>query len=73
MGDYNYYDFENVDDFEKNVKYHFDFIGNILIVVKFCMVDSDVEFIMNGTNHLNKSIVSYPFAIFENIERHNGT
>jgi hypothetical protein len=37
------------------------------------MVDSDVEFIMNGTNHLNKSIVSYPFAIFENIERHNGT
>jgi hypothetical protein len=31
------------------------------------MVDSDVEFIMNGTNHLNKSIVSYPFAIFENI------
>jgi virginiamycin A acetyltransferase len=28
------------------------------------MVDSDVEFIMNGTNHLNKSIVSYPFAIF---------
>jgi virginiamycin A acetyltransferase len=59
MGDYNYYgDFENV-DFEKNVKYNFDFIGNILIVVKFCMVDSDVEFIMNGTNHLNKSIVSY--------------
>jgi hypothetical protein len=30
------------------------------------MVDSDVEFIMNGTNHLNKSIVSY----FRNIWEH---
>jgi len=28
VGDYTYYDdFDNVENFEKNVKYHFDFIG----------------------------------------------
>ena len=28
------------------------------------MIASDVVFIMNGANHLSKSISSYPFAIF---------
>ena len=65
VGDYTYYDdFEDVNNFEKNVKYHFDFIGDKLIIGKFCMIASDVTFIMNGANHLNKSISSYPFAIF---------
>lgn len=49
VGDYTYYaDFEHVDRFEKNVKYHFDFIGDRLIIGKFCMIASDVTFIMNG-------------------------
>jgi virginiamycin A acetyltransferase len=65
VGDYTYYDdFENVNNFEKNVKYHFDFIGDKLIIGKFCMIASDVQFIMNGANHLTKSISSFPFAIF---------
>jgi virginiamycin A acetyltransferase len=65
IGDFTYYDdFENVDNFEKNVKYHFDFIGDKLIIGKFCMIASDVKFIMNGANHLSKSISSFPFAIF---------
>jgi virginiamycin A acetyltransferase len=65
IGDYTYYDdFENVNNFEQNVKYHFDFIGDKLIIGKFCMIASDVKFIMNGANHLTKSISSYPFAIF---------
>ncbi|MCB9207509.1 MAG: CatB-related O-acetyltransferase [Ignavibacteriales bacterium] len=65
VGDYTYYDdFEDVNNFEKNVKYHFDFIGDKLIIGKFCMIASDVKFIMNGANHLSKSISSYPFAIF---------
>lgn len=65
VGDYTYYDdFENVENFEKNVKYHFDFVGDKLIIGKFCMIASDVKFIMNGANHLSKSISSYPFAIF---------
>jgi len=65
VGDYTYYDdFEHVENFEKNVKYHFDFIGDKLKIGKFCMIASDVVFIMNGANHLSKSISSYPFAIF---------
>jgi virginiamycin A acetyltransferase len=67
IGDYTYYDdFENVENFEKNVKYHFDFIGDKLIIGKFCMIASDVKFIMNGANHLTKSLTAYPFAIFGN-------
>jgi virginiamycin A acetyltransferase len=65
VGDYTYYDdFENVENFEKNVKYHFDFIGDKLIIGKFCMIASDVTFIMNGANHLTDAISTYPFAIF---------
>ncbi len=65
VGDYTYYDdFETVENFEKNVKYLFDFVGDKLIIGKFCMIASDVTFIMNGGNHLNESLSSYPFAIF---------
>ncbi|MGV7106840.1 CatB-related O-acetyltransferase [Flavobacterium sp. U410] len=67
VGDYTYYDdFENVENFEKNVKYHFAFVGDKLIIGKFCMIASDVKFIMNGANHLTNSLTAYPFAIFGN-------
>jgi virginiamycin A acetyltransferase len=67
VGDYTYYDdFENVENFEKNVKYHFDFVGDKLIIGKFCMIASGVTFIMNGANHLSNAITAYPFAIFGN-------
>lgn len=65
VGDYTYYDdFERVENFEKNVKYLFEFVGDKLIIGKFCMIASDVTFIMNGANHLSESITSYPFSIF---------
>ncbi len=65
VGDYTYYDdFETIDNFEKNVKYLFDFTGDKLIIGKFCMIASDVTFIMNGANHLSEAISTYPFAIF---------
>lgn len=65
VGDYTYYDdFEDVHNFEKNVRYHYDFSTDKLIIGKFCMIASGVEFIMNGANHLTESISAYPFAIF---------
>jgi len=65
VGDYTYYDdFETVGNFEKNVKYLFDFVGDQLIIGKFCMIASDVKFIMNGANHLSHAISAYPFAVF---------
>lgn len=65
VGDYTYYDdMENVHHFERNVRYHFDFVGDKLIIGKFCMIASDVTFIMNGANHLTDAISTYPFAVF---------
>ena len=67
VGDYTYYDdFENVENFVKNVKYLFDFTGDKLVIGKFCMIASGVTFIMNGANHLTESVSSYPFAVFGN-------
>jgi len=65
VGDYTYYDdFKDVHQFENNVKYLFDFSGDQLIIGKFCMIASDVSFIMNGGNHASAGISAYPFAIF---------
>ncbi|GAB3760838.1 CatB-related O-acetyltransferase [Spirosoma pomorum] len=65
VGDYTYYDdFDDVANFQKNVRYLFDFTGDRLQIGKFCMIASGVEFIMNGANHLVNAVTSYPFAIF---------
>ncbi|MGF1519688.1 MAG: CatB-related O-acetyltransferase [Nodosilinea sp.] len=65
VGDYTYYDdFENPENFERNVLYHFDFIGDRLIIGKFCSIASDVKFIMNGGNHRTDWLTNYPFPIF---------
>ena len=66
VGEYTYYDdLEDVHNFKKNVKYHFSFTGERLIIGKFCMIASGVSFIMGGANHLTNAISTYPFAIFE--------
>jgi virginiamycin A acetyltransferase len=65
VGDFTYYhDFEHPENFEKNVLYHFDFIGDKLIIGKFCAIASNVKFVMNGGNHTLSSFTTYPFAIF---------
>ena len=65
VGDFTYYDdFEDVANFEKNVKYLFDFTGDKLFIGKFCAIASGVTFLMNGGNHLVDAISTYPFSIF---------
>ena len=67
IGDYTYYDDpENSEDFERNVLYHFPFIGDKLIVGKFCAIGRGAKFIMNGANHKLDGISTYPFYIFGN-------
>ena len=67
VGDYTYYDdFDNPENFERNVLYHFDFIGDKLIIGKFCAIASDVKFIMNGGNHRTDWLTNYPFPVFGN-------
>jgi virginiamycin A acetyltransferase len=65
VGDFTYYaDFDDVHNFEKNVKYHFDFNNDKLIIGKFCSIAHGVEFILNGGNHQVEAISTYPFNIF---------
>ena len=70
VGRYTYFDAtgtprERAEDFERqNVLYHFDFIGDKLVIGSFCAIGSGVRFIMNGANHQIDGISTYPFAIF---------
>lgn len=67
VGDYTYYDDpEGPERFESNVLYHFPFIGDKLIIGKFCAIAKDVTFIMNGANHKMSGFSTYPFQIFAN-------
>lgn len=67
VGDYTYYDDpEDSENFERNVLYHFPFIGDKLIIGKFCALARGVKFIMNGANHKLSGISTYPFQIFAN-------
>lgn len=67
IGDYTYYDDpEDSENFERNVLYHFPFIGDKLIIGKFCALARGVKFIMNGANHRMSGISTYPFQIFGN-------
>lgn len=65
IGEYTYYDDpEDSENFERNVLYHFPFIGDKLIIGKFCALSRGVKFIMNGANHRMSGFSSYPFEIF---------
>ena len=65
IGDYTYYDDpDGPENFEKNVLYHFDFIGDKLIIGQFCAIATGVKFIMNGANHNIGGFSTYPFPIF---------
>ncbi len=65
VGDYSYYD-DPVDakNFERQVLYHYPFIGDQLIIGKFCAIATGVTFIMNGANHKMSGFSTYPFQIF---------
>ncbi|MFN8832280.1 MAG: CatB-related O-acetyltransferase [Alphaproteobacteria bacterium] len=64
VGDYTYYDDpEDVYNFEKNVLYLFDFMGDKLIIGKFCQIATGVRFIMNGSNHAMNGFSTYPFKV----------
>lgn len=67
IGDYTYYDDpEDSEAFERNVLYHYPFIGDKLIIGKFCALARDIKFIMNGANHKLNGFSTYPFQIFGN-------
>jgi virginiamycin A acetyltransferase len=67
VGDYTYYD-DPVDseNFERNVLYHYPFIGDRLIIGRFCALAEGVKFIMNGATHKMWGLSTFPFSIFGN-------
>ena len=48
-------------DFESHVTHHYDFIGDKLIIGKFCQIAAGVEFVMNGANHQMNAVSTFPF------------
>jgi virginiamycin A acetyltransferase len=65
IGDYTYYDDpDGPENFAKNILYHYPFIGDKLIIGKFCAIAKGARFIMNGANHKLSGISTYPFSIF---------
>ena len=65
VGDYTYYDDpDDSENFERNVLYHYPFIGDRLVIGKFCAIARGTKFIMNGANHKLSGISTYPFQIF---------
>ena len=55
-------------DFESHVTHHYPFIGDKLIIGKFCQIAAGVEFVMNGANHQMNAVTTFPFYIFEGWE-----
>lgn len=67
VGDYTYYD-DPIDSehFENHVTHHYDFVGDKLIIGRFCAIAKGIEFVMNGANHLMTAVTTYPFYIMGN-------
>ena len=64
VGEYTYYDdVGGAEHFEDHVTHHYPFIGDKLIIGKFCAIGKSIEFVMNGANHRMNSVTTYPFNI----------
>lgn len=66
IGDYTYYDDPDAKNFEQHVTHHYEFLGDQLIIGKFCAIAKGIEFVMNGANHRMSSVTTYPFNIMGN-------
>ena len=64
VGEYTYYDDPvHPERFEDRVTHHYEFLGDRLIIGRFCAIARGVEFVMNGANHRMRSATTYPFNI----------
>lgn len=66
IGEYTYYsdNKKSPEKFYENITHHYEFLGDKLIIGKFCAIAEGVKFIMNGANHRMDGITTYPFNIF---------
>ena len=66
VGDFTYFADK---DFESRVTHHYEFLGDKLIIGKFCQIAAGVEFVMNGANHQMNAVSTFPFYIFAGWEQ----
>ncbi len=52
-------------EFEGHVTHHYEWLGDKLIIGKFCQIASGVEFVMNGANHQMNAVSTFPFYMLE--------
>ena len=52
-------------DFESHVTHHYPWLGDKLIIGKFCQIAAGVEFVMNGANHQMNAVSTFPFYTLE--------
>lgn len=66
IGEYTYYsdNKKSPELFYENIQHHYEFLGDKLIIGKFCAIAEGIKFIMNGANHRMNGITTYPFNIF---------
>lgn len=65
VGEYTYYDDPaGPGAFLENILYHFTFLGDRLVIGRFCAIAAGTRFLMNGGNHRLDAPSTYPFAIF---------
>jgi virginiamycin A acetyltransferase len=66
IGEFTYYDdpVEPERFADKCIRYHFDFLGDRLVIGRFCALGTGVQFVMNGANHAMTGFSTYPFNIF---------
>ncbi len=48
-------------EFESHVTHHYEWLGDKLIIGKFCQIAAGVEFVMNGANHQMNAVTTFPF------------
>lgn len=66
VGDYSYYDDSRGPQHfvARCVRYHFDFIGDRLVIGRFVAIAQGAQFVMNGANHPMGGFSTYPFQMF---------
>ena len=52
-------------NFESHVTHHYEWLGDKLIIGKFCQIAAGVEFVMNGANHQMNAVSTFPFYTLE--------
>lgn len=66
VGEFTYFSDQ---DFESHVTHHYDFIGDKLVIGKFCQIGAGVNFVMNGANHQMNAATTFPFYVMDGWEQ----